>query len=51
MVEYETLKFEERKDGISIITFNRPKTLNAINFQLVEDLQDYLNSLENNLNI
>ena len=51
MVEYETLKVQEREDGISIITFNRPYRLNAINFQFVEDLQDYLNKLENNLNI
>ncbi|MBY8985528.1 MAG: enoyl-CoA hydratase/isomerase family protein [Candidatus Lokiarchaeota archaeon] len=51
MVEYETLKVQEREDGISIITFNRPYRLNAINFQFVDDLQDYLNKLENNLNI
>ena len=51
MVEYETIKVQERKDGISIITFNRPDRLNAINFQFVEDLHDYINKLENNLNI
>ena len=51
MVEYKTLKIQEREDGVSIITFNRPNRLNAINFQFVEDLQDYLNTLENNLNI
>ncbi len=51
MVEYETIKVQEREDGISIITFNRPNRLNAINFQFVEDLQDYLNTLENNLGI
>ncbi|MHA2006964.1 MAG: enoyl-CoA hydratase/isomerase family protein [Promethearchaeota archaeon] len=51
MVEYETIKVQEREDGISIITFNRPDKLNAINFQFVEDLQDYLNTLENSLGI
>ncbi|HEC40250.1 MAG TPA: enoyl-CoA hydratase/isomerase family protein [bacterium] len=51
MVEYKTIKVQEREDGISIITFNRPNRLNAINFQFVEDLQDYLNTLENNLGI
>ncbi|KKN18217.1 hypothetical protein LCGC14_0957930 [marine sediment metagenome] len=51
MREYKTIKIQEREDGISIITFNRPNRLNAINFQFVEDLQDYLNTLENNLGI
>jgi len=51
IVEYETIKVQEREDGISIITFNRPNRLNAINFQFVEDLQNYLNTLENNLKI
>jgi len=51
MEEYETIKVQEREDGISIITFNRPNRLNAMNFQFVEDLQDYLNKLENNLSI
>ena len=51
MREYKTIKVQEREDGISIITFNRPNRLNAINFQFVEDLQDYLNTLENNLGI
>lgn len=51
MEEYETIKVQEREDGISIITFNRPNRLNAMNFQFVEDLQDYLKKLENNLSI
>ncbi len=51
ITEYETINVQEREDGISIISFNRPDRLNAINFQFVEDLQNYLNTLENNLNI
>ncbi|MFX0080412.1 MAG: enoyl-CoA hydratase/isomerase family protein [Candidatus Hodarchaeota archaeon] len=51
MVEYETIKVQEHEDGISIITFNRPNKLNAINFQFIEDLQDYLKKVENNLSI
>ncbi len=51
ITEYETINVQEREDGISIISFNRPERLNAINFQFVEDLQDYLNTLENNLKI
>lgn len=51
MVKYKTIKVQEQEDGISIITFNRPNRLNAMDFQFVEDLQDYLNELENNLSI
>ena len=51
MKEYKTIKVEEREDGISIIKFNRPDSLNAISFELTEEMLDYLNSIENNLNI
>ncbi|MFX1453890.1 MAG: enoyl-CoA hydratase/isomerase family protein [Promethearchaeota archaeon] len=50
-MKYETLKIDEREDGISIIVFNRPNRLNAINFQFIEDLQDYLNKVEKDLRI
>lgn len=46
MKNYETIKVEERDDGISIITFNRPERLNAISFQFTEDMLDYLNTLK-----
>jgi len=51
MKEYKTIKIEEREDGISIITFNRPDSLNAISFELTDEMLDYLKSLENNLAI
>jgi len=51
MKEYKTIKINERDDGISIITFNRPERLNAINFQFTEDLLNYLTSIENDLDI
>ncbi|MBY8990280.1 MAG: enoyl-CoA hydratase/isomerase family protein [Candidatus Lokiarchaeota archaeon] len=51
MKEYKTLKIEEREEGISIITLNRPKRLNAINFELIEEFNDYLDYLENNYEI
>ncbi len=51
MKEYNTLKIEEREDGISIIAFNRPKRLNAMNFELIEEMFDYLNHLENSYEI
>jgi enoyl-CoA hydratase len=38
---YENLIYEKR-DGIAFITFNRPKVLNALNRQTVEELRDAL---------
>jgi len=51
MIEYKTLKIEEREEGISIITLNRPERLNAINFEMIEEFLDYLDRLENNYDI
>ena len=51
MKEYKTLKIEEREEGISIITLNRPERLNAINFEMIEEFLHYLNRLENNYDI
>jgi len=51
MTEYETLKIEEREDGIAIITFNRPDTLNAISLQFTKDILDYLTILQESLTI
>ena len=42
---YETLLFEER-GYVRIITLNRPGSLNAINYQLVLDLEDVLTNIE-----
>ncbi|TFG11315.1 MAG: enoyl-CoA hydratase/isomerase family protein [Promethearchaeota archaeon] len=44
-MEFETLKWELREDGIGIVTLHRPDNLNAISYQMVEDfhrLADYL---------
>ena len=38
---YENLLYEKR-DGIAFITFNRPKVLNALNRQTVEELHKVL---------
>ena len=51
MIEYKTLKIEEREEGISIITLNRPERLNAINFEMIEEFLDYLDRLENNYDV
>ncbi|MHA2394208.1 MAG: enoyl-CoA hydratase/isomerase family protein [Promethearchaeota archaeon] len=51
MKEYKTLTIDEREDGISIITLNRPERLNAINFELIEEFLDYLDHLEENFDI
>lgn len=51
MKNYETIKVEERDDGISIITFNRPERLNAMSIQLTEDMLDYLSTLEDSYTI
>ncbi|MFX1281458.1 MAG: enoyl-CoA hydratase/isomerase family protein [Promethearchaeota archaeon] len=51
MKNYETIKIEERDDGISIITFDRPESLNAMSFQYTEDMLDYLTTLEDNFTV
>jgi enoyl-CoA hydratase len=51
MKEYKTLKIDEREEGISIITINRPERLNAINFEMIEEFLDYLDYLDNNYDI
>ncbi len=46
MREFETILFEERDNGISILTFNRPKQLNAISVRLLEEFHEILDYLE-----
>ena len=41
---YETIIFE-KEDGIGIVTLNRPERLNAINLQLIFDLEDVLDEI------
>ncbi len=48
-MEFETLKFELRDDGIGILTLNRPDKLNAMNFQMIEDLHHVFDNLMINL--
>jgi enoyl-CoA hydratase/carnithine racemase len=48
-LEFKTIKFELRDDGIGILTLNRPEKLNAISFQLEEELHKVLDDLMVNL--
>lgn len=48
-MDFETIKFELREDGIGIITLNRPEKLNAISFQMEEELHELLDHLMVNL--
>ncbi|MFX1327821.1 MAG: enoyl-CoA hydratase/isomerase family protein [Promethearchaeota archaeon] len=48
-MNFETIKFELREDGIGILTLNRPDKLNAMNFQMIEDLHSILDYLMTNL--
>ena len=43
---YENLLYEKR-GGIAIVTFNRPKVLNALNRQTIEELRDALVDAKN----
>ena len=48
-MNFETIKFELREDGIGILTLNRPERLNAMSFQMIEDLHTILDHLMVNL--
>ncbi len=49
--EWKTLKIEEREDGIAIIGLNRPERLNALNFELIEELNAYIAHLQASLTV
>jgi enoyl-CoA hydratase/carnithine racemase len=49
-MNFETIKFEILENGIGILTLNRPEKLNAMNFQMIEDLHSILDNLMLNLN-
>jgi len=48
-MEYKTIKFELQENGIGILTLNRPEKLNAISFQMEEELHQVLDQLMVNL--
>jgi enoyl-CoA hydratase len=46
-MSYENIIFEE-KEGIAVITFNRPKALNALNQALLDEFSDALDKITGN---
>lgn len=48
-MEFETIKFELKENGIGLLTLNRPEKLNAMSFQMIEDLHRVLDHLMVNL--
>lgn len=49
-MQFKTIKFELREDGIGILSLNRPEKLNAISFEMEEELHEILDHLMINLN-
>ncbi|MFO7795699.1 MAG: enoyl-CoA hydratase/isomerase family protein [Promethearchaeati archaeon] len=47
---FETINFELKENGIGILTLSRPDKLNAMSFQMIEDLHELLDHLMVNLN-
>ncbi|MFX1235160.1 MAG: enoyl-CoA hydratase/isomerase family protein [Promethearchaeota archaeon] len=48
-MEFKTIKFELTENGIGIVSLNRPEKLNAISFQMEEELHEVLDMLTVNL--
>lgn len=46
MSEYETIALDATRDGIAILTLNRPDKHNAFNSQVIEEITDALKTLE-----
>jgi len=48
-MDYQTIEFDLQDNGIGILTLNRPERLNAISFQMEEELHSLFDSLTTNL--
>ena len=48
-MDFETIKFELKENGIGILSLNRPEKLNAINFLMEEEMHELLDHLMVNL--
>jgi enoyl-CoA hydratase/carnithine racemase len=49
LLNFETIKFELKENGIGLLTLNRPDKLNAMSFQMIKDLHALFDSLMVNL--
>lgn len=49
MPSYETFLLDRPEEGITVLTLNRPDRLNAITWQMVEELHDFYDSLESDI--
>ncbi len=47
---FETIKFEER-DGVAVVTVNRPDKLNALNAQVIAELTEAFASIKSSANV
>ncbi|MGC8720514.1 MAG: enoyl-CoA hydratase/isomerase family protein [Thermodesulforhabdaceae bacterium] len=47
-MSYENILFEVRDDGVAILTINRPKSLNALNPQTLEEIDRAIDEVEKN---
>lgn len=47
-MQFQTIKFE-RRDSIGVITLNRPEKLNAISYQMRDELRDFFEEIANDL--
>ena len=47
----EKVLLVEEKDGIAVLTLNRPKVMNSFNFALLHSLKDQVDALKFNTNV
>lgn len=48
-MDFETIQFELKENGLGILSLNRPQRMNAISAQFVQDLNDFFDHLMVNL--
>lgn len=49
MANYETITLDRPEEGLAVLTLNRPKLLNAITWEMVDELHACLSELEDDL--